>query len=76
MSAHDPKAAERQRRKRERQRDGTIVVSVEVPRRSRDVLVEARWLPEWSEDDKAAVAEAMQILVNGLQPVSRRDGSG
>lgn len=72
----DPKAAERQRRKRERERDGTIVVSVEVPRRSRDVLVEARWLPEWNEDDKAAVAEAVQILVNGLQPASRRDGSG
>lgn len=68
-------AADRQRRRRDRKRAGEIAVTVVVSRRARDVLADARWIAEWDEEDRDAVREAVQRLLDGLQPVTR-DASG
>lgn len=71
----DETAAERQRRYRENRRRGAMSVTLVVGRPTRDVLVEARWVREWDEDDREAVQRALQMLVDNLCPVTR-DGSG
>lgn len=64
-------AAERQRRRRERERNGDILVTVVVRRASREVLEDCRWIREWDADDRNAVQEAVQRLLDGIQPVTR-----
>lgn len=64
-------AADRQRRRRARKQAGEIVVEVLVSRRARDVLVDARWLGTWDEDEPEAIREAVQRLIDGLQTVTR-----
>lgn len=71
----DLSAAKRQREKREREREGRIGVTIFVSRETRDTLVETRWLPEWSEDDRQAVAQVLQVMVDNLRAVTR-DGPG
>lgn len=60
-------AAERQRDRRRRQRDGAMVITIEVKPQSRSVFSEARWLREWDEDDPVAVAAAVQRLVDEMR---------
>jgi hypothetical protein len=52
---------------RQRKKDGAVPIRVLVSPEARDVLVDARWLPEWSETDKDAVQEAVQRLIDGIQ---------
>lgn len=63
--------AERKQLERERKRRGDIVVRVVVSRQARDVLTDARWIGQWDEDDKNAVQQAVQILIDNLAPVTR-----
>ena len=72
--ARERKRRERERKRRERERD-EFGVWIVVSRKSRDVLVDARWLGEWDEDDREAVREAVQKLIDGIAPVTR-DASG
>lgn len=62
-------ARERQRRKRRRDRErklrDEIEVRIVVSRQVRDVLTDAKWLAEWSEDDPRSVQEAVQNYVDG-----------
>lgn len=67
-------SAERKRRERERKKRGEIAVRLFVSRQTRDVLTEARWIGEWDEDNREAVENALQMLVDGISPVTR-DGS-
>lgn len=64
-------AAERQRDRRRRQRDGAILVTVEIKPGAREVFTAARWIREWDEDSPEAVAAAVQRLVDEM----RVDGS-
>ena len=66
--------AERQKRRRERKRQGVMRVTLDVPREVRDVLVETRWLGEWDEDDKPEVQAVLQMMLNNLRPGVTRDG--
>lgn len=68
-------AAQRQTRRRQRKRDGDVVLKTIVLRaRSRDVLVDGRWVQEWDESNVEALTHAVQMLLDGLQ-LSRRDAS-
>jgi hypothetical protein len=48
-----------------------MVVTVAISRQARDALVDAHWLGEWDEDNRKAVSDAVQRLVDGIQPVTR-----
>lgn len=59
-------AAERKRKERALKRAGIIEVLVQIPRETRDVMVETGHLPEWDEDRKEAVQAAAQRLLDSL----------
>jgi hypothetical protein len=58
--------AERQRRRRLRQRSGRLVVRIEVSADAREALIGAKLLATWDEHDNAAVQRALQQHVDGL----------
>lgn len=63
---------DRTRRWRQRDRVGTLRFLINVPMEARAVLVEARWLQQWDEDDPDAVRDAVQRLLDNLR-VDRKD---
>lgn len=77
--ADDDERKRRQRERKQLERErilrGEMVVQVVVRRTVRDVLTACRWIGEWDEDNKAVVQEAVQILVDGIQPVTRDTSS-
>lgn len=61
-------AATRQRSRRRRQRQGRVLVRLEVSRATRDALVDAGRLAAWDEDSPAAVEAALQQVADDLIP--------
>lgn len=57
-------AAERQRRWRERAREGRLVVQIEVSPEVVDALVDAGRLGQWDERDRTAVGDAIAKLTD------------
>lgn len=56
-------AAERQRLRRERQKAGVVIVSVEVSFGTQDALADAG-LVEWDTTDRAAIGKAATVALN------------
>jgi hypothetical protein len=66
-------AAERNRRWRQRARNGRVVLPIEIDQfEVADALVDAGLLEQWSADDRVAIAAAVERL---LQIVISRDAS-
>ncbi|MCG6115224.1 MAG: hypothetical protein MEQ84_08495 [Mesorhizobium sp.] len=71
----DMTPAERKRAERDRKRRGEILVRLSIPRPTRELLIEAGRLGEWSEDDPQAVASAIQELLEEMEHARvTRDG--
>ena len=68
-------AAARQRRYQARRRNDSILLSVERQRFSFvEALVEAGRLPQWSEDDREAINEAVDTLLADWEVHMTREG--
>lgn len=67
-------AAERDRRRRERRRNRCFVVPVEVSEDQVDVLVERRRLGEWDDRDRAAIGQAVEVLIADYCDATRGNG--
>lgn len=63
-------SALRQRRSRARKRNGELVVSAIVKPAAIETLIEVGRLPAWSADDRAAIARAIEGLLDDLETVT------
>lgn len=60
-------AADRMRRLRERLASGRVVLQVEVHLADlADALVEAGWLKAWDTEDRAAIRDGLERLIDHL----------
>jgi hypothetical protein len=52
-------AAERQRRRYERRRDGRMCITIEIDR----AVIDALRLPDWDDDNRGAIGAAIERLL-------------
>jgi hypothetical protein len=55
-------AAERQRRRYERRRDGRMCITIEIDR----AVIDALRLPDWDDDNRRAIGAAIERLLWAL----------